>query len=355
MAGREGQFKIETKATHHAPKSKSKEVEELRSHLKSLGLLEEKEKIAPAATTFEKTIIGVMRPRDKVYWRALTNVLFGGFWKISPEYFRPLKEAVDSSQIKLLPDTYISIMTAASFAAAFFSFVTMLIISPLLKLGLALTVLGTIAMPFLVFAAAFTVFYAVPFYSLNQKRVSIDANMPFAINHMAAIAASGIPPEKSFEMLVEFRDYEAISDEAENIVKRIQVLGEDITVAIREVAKKTPSSQFREFLYGVLTIIEGGGNLKEYMQEMAKLALFNYKLARKRYTEQLTMYADLYTAILIAAPLFLVAVMAVMNIIPGATFGGMSIDMLMSLGTYVFIPVVNVVFIVFISITQPRM
>jgi len=57
---------------------------------------------------------------------------------------------------------------------------------------------------------------------------------------------------------------------------------------------------------------------------------------------------------LIAAPLLFLVTMAILDKI-SPTIGGMQISTLASIGTYVALPVVNVLFILFLNITQTEM
>ncbi|NOR84773.1 hypothetical protein GQ473_01520 [archaeon] len=335
------------------------ETAELKQNLLKLGLLKEKEKppsffkkLILLPSIIIKTIISV---RDVKSPRALANRLFSNITQVYPEYFNPLKKALEISDIKLMPQTYIGIMTASSFIVSMSAFLIILLQAIWFKLSIELAIFGLLIVPAASFFLIFLIFYIYPFQSINQKRKSIDTNLPFAINHMSAIASSGVPPEKAFEMLVEFGDYGGITEESKMIVRRIKVMGEDITSAIHYVAKKTPSESFKELLYGILSIIESGGNLKDYLSEMSEIALFNYKLSRKRYVETLSTYADIYTVILIAVPMFLVSILAVMNIIPDSNVGGMSIIDFMKLGVYGMMPIMNLGFLAFLIYTQPDM
>lgn len=333
--------------------------EELKEYLLSRGLIEEKKEIPKTKLMFvEHFIKGFLRAAVSVRkikdYRRFINSIFGGVVGIYPDYFTPLKDVVDKSDIKILPDSYISIMTGVSFFVAAVVFSVLLVEAAIFNISLLWTVLGSIILPLTAFFVTFSAFYVYPFLTISGKQRDIEANLPFGINHMSAIASSGVPPEKAFELLAEFGEYGALSKECEDIVKEVKVFGEDVTTAIRKVAIKTASPNFKEILYGILSTIESGGNLKAYLNEMAKLALFNYQLKRKKYIETLSTYADIYTAILIAAPLFLIAVLAVMNIVPGSQFGGFSIDTVMFIGIYVGIPLLNLAFLAFVSLTQPE-
>ncbi|MCK5176547.1 MAG: type II secretion system F family protein, partial [Candidatus Aenigmarchaeota archaeon] len=183
---------------------------------------------------------------------------------------------------------------------------------------------------------------------------SIETNMPFAINHMAAIASAGVPPETAFRMLVEYGKYGEFSNEIKKIVKRMNTLGEDLNKSVVYVLKTTPSDKFREFLYGMVSVVEGGGNINQYLKQISAVAMFDYRMKRKKYLESLSTFGDIYTVILITAPLFIIALLTIMNLVPSATVGGMDIVTLMYITTYVMIPFLNLAFLVFLYIIQPE-
>jgi len=59
------------------------------------------------------------------------------------------------------------------------------------------------------------------------------------------------------------------------------------------------------------------------------------------------------TGVLIAAPLFFIAAMALINML-GGTLGGLGVGVVMALGAYLAIPVLNIAFMVFLQLTQPE-
>jgi len=101
----------------------------------------------------------------------------------------------------------------------------------------------------------------------------------------------------------------------------------------------------------MISTIETGGSLNEFLSEQAESALFDYQVRREKQIENLSTYASFYTALLIAAPLFLIAVLAIMNIIGGDLFG-FAIGDIMNVGVYVVIPFINLLFIGALQLTQ---
>jgi len=201
--------------------------------------------------------------------------------------------------------------------------------------------------------SAFAFMYYYPYQRAFSRKRDLDMNLPFAVNHMSAIATSGVPPKIIFKLLAGFKEYGEISNEASKIIRNVEVFGQDITTSIQNVADYVPSKDFRELLYGILSTIKTGGNLENYLQVKAKEALFMYRIRREEHLQALSTYADFYTAVMIAAPLFLVSILAIMNVV-GGTIEGMTIDDIMNIGIYLVIPATNMAFILFIHFTQPQ-
>jgi archaellum biogenesis protein FlaJ (TadC family) len=119
------------------------------------------------------------------------------------------------------------------------------------------------------------------------------------------------------------------------------------------VAATTPSPRFRDLLTGMIATMESGGSMKSYLQSMADDAMHTYSLERKKYVEVLSTYSDIYTGILIAAPLLFMVTLAIINLL-GGTIGGFSVSMLAVIGTYVVIPLLNIAFVLFLNMMQPE-
>jgi len=168
---------------------------------------------------------------------------------------------------------------------------------------------------------------------------------------MGAIASSGIPPSAVFKLLSKFKEYDVLAEEMEKIVTNIEVFGLDPVTAMKEVAKRTPSEKFKQILLGFASTIESGGSLKTYLKNMSEQTLFHWRMRREKYLQQLSTYAEFYTGILIAAPLFIISLFSIMNMIE-PNLGGVGILQLMRLSIYLLIPILNFVFIFFLSATQ---
>jgi archaeal flagellar protein FlaJ len=195
--------------------------------------------------------------------------------------------------------------------------------------------------------------YAYPFIRANERSTSIKTNLPFAITNLAAVSGAGVPPAKMFKLISESKDYGEFSLEILKIVQYTELFGYDLITAIRTVSAVTPCPELKEFFDGLINTIESGGDFTKFLEQKATESLENYELDRKKYTESVATYSDIYTAILIAAPLFFVAALSLVSLL-GGNVGNIEVKVLVIVGTYLVIPLLNIAFLIFLQVSQPE-
>jgi len=279
--------------------------------------------------------------------------LFGRLSDKFSNSFISLKETLITANARVLFRTYLSIAFLFSFIIFIFTFLITLITSILLKLNLSFTLFGLAVVPSFFACLTFFLIFIFPFSVTQSRKRDIEANLPFALTHMAAISESGAPPLTIFKILSQFSEYGEVSKEAREITRDVEVFGLDEISALRENSSKSPSSDFKDVLEGMITTIQSGGSLKSYLIEESGKAMFEYAVKREKYNEVLATYADIYTALLIAAPMIFIVVLAALNIMGGSLFG-FTIQELMILGT-VSLAALNSIFLAFLCLTQPKM
>jgi flagellar protein FlaJ len=270
-----------------------------------------------------------------------------------PEFFRQLYNNMRLANIKILSNTYVNMMVFSTIIVSLVSLVVLPTIFFLQGSTLLMALLKALLMAIIAGAITFLAFYTYPIMKIKERRRSIKTNLPFALNHMAAVASSGVPPNVLFKLIASSKEYGEICIESEKINQFVTIFGYDLLSAMKTVAETTPSKDFKDFLDGMISTIETGGNLQEFLGEKSKEELLNYELDRQKYTETIATYSDIYTGLLIAAPLFFVAALSLISILGGG-IGGVSVDVIISVGTYIALPVLNILFLVFLEITQPE-
>jgi len=266
--------------------------------------------------------------------------------------FESLRQALVNANARVLFRTYLSMAFFFAFLTFFATFVMTALFVATFRLNIIFSIFGMIIVPMFFASMTFFMIFIYPFSISQSRRRDIEANLPFALTHMAAVSESGAPPLTIFKILSKFSEYGELSKEADEIARNVELFGLDEISALKESAAKTSSSQLKDVLEGMIVAIQSGGSLKAYLVEEAGKAMFEYTVKREKYNEILSTYADIYTALLIAAPMIFIVVLAALNIMGGDLFG-FTIQELMIMGTLA-LATLNMLFLTFLSITQPK-
>jgi len=285
------------------------------------------------------------------------TLLFGGLADKCSKTFSFLRENLRAAEIRMSFRSYVSatflttILTyflSAAFLYFYFSFMIPIPFpSNLLYIFSFSSVFSLICFLALLFS---------PYQRKQWRKRNIETNLPFALTHMGAIAEAGVPPSLIFRLISKFEEYGELAKEMKKVVRNMDIFGLDPLRAVREVAKRTPSQQLRQVLMGLVTTIQSGGDVRTYLKNAGERSLFEWRIRRQRFVQQLTTYAEFYTGLLIAAPLFIISLFAVMNLVPGArTIGGFEILNLMELSIYIILPVLNTGFLMLLKGVEVEM
>lgn len=265
--------------------------------------------------------------------------------------FKSVERDLRKANMPYMLSSYISIIFLVTFIALFASVALALIISAVTQFTL-IAIARNVAIALVLTVIIFFIALSYPANIAGAHRKKIETELPFAASHMAAIASSKVEPTKIFSIMAMTKEYKAFSAEIRKVVNQINVYGYDLTTALKNATKTSPSKRYADLLNGMITTVTSGGNLTMYLQEKSKSLLTDYRLSHERYTNVIGMYSDIYTALLIAAPLIFMLLLAIISIM-GSTFLAMDIGTLANLGI-IIIAALNIIFLIFLKLTQPE-
>ena len=273
---------------------------------------------------------------------------------IFPSFFKTIYVNIKLSNLRVLGNTYANMMVFASLLTFITSFTLFSFLFYSLDFSLDMLIIKAFMISLLFTSSTVALFYLYPKSIINQHKKDIDTNLPFAITHMAALSNSGVTPLLIFQLIGNTRDYGEISKIFKRIVDLIDDYGYDLITATKTIMNIIPSDKMKEFLHGFIATIETGGSLDLFLEHQRTEALLDYKLERQKYVKTVSTYSDIYTGILVAAPLFFIITLSLVNMLGGKIMG-LNIKTLIALGTYLLIPLLNISFIAFLRFTQPKM
>lgn len=270
------------------------------------------------------------------------------------EWFKFLREPLKKAKIRYSLIGYLNLMFFTIFISVssvmFFAY----FLVKLFSFSMFYSAMVLYLMPLLTGVIILLFFVYYPYQKMDSIKNDIENTLPFALSHMASIAEAGAPPHVMFRIISSFKEYGAVADELKEIVRRVDVYGVDLITAIRDVAKNTPSPLMKKVLYGIVSTMESGGDLKGYLKTLGDQSLFEWRIKRQKYIQQLSTYSEIYIGVIVAAPLFLIAIFAIMNMIQG-NIGGMSMIDIMKMSVYGIIPFLNLAFLIFLKGTEVEM
>jgi len=286
--------------------------------------------------------------------KSLAVAMFGWVADKYGDVFSIVRESLPKADIKMTFRTYLSIVFFVATITYVASLAALILALRIVQVSLMMKIIYLLFVPFMNSIACIVILIFNPYQKVTSRRKNIESNLPFVLTHMGAIAESGVPPYVVFRLIAEFEDYGEVAKEMKKVVRNIESFGINPLRAVKEVAERTPSDRLKQVLLGFVTTTESGGDVKIFLKNAGQQSLFDWRIKREKFLQQLSAYAEFYTGILIAAPLFIIALFAVMAMIQ-PTVAGYDILFLTKLSIYVIVPALNGAFLLFLRGTEIEM
>ncbi len=260
--------------------------------------------------------------------------------KKNPHFMQPLLRALVASNIRILSKTYISMILFSALVSFPIALITLFLLTS--------NVLISISSSILISAVVFGIVYGYPFMIANERKAKIDQELVFGVVHMASVAGSGAQPINIFKLLVDSNEYDELKEELKRVLNYVNIFGHNLSTALKSVANSTPSMDLKELFSGMISTIETGGDIRQYLSDKSKDSLNKYRLDQKRRLESIATYSEVYTGFLIAGPLLFIVTFAILEKV-SPMVSGIPISLLAKLGTFVLLPVLNILFVLFLE------
>ena len=205
------------------------------------------------------------------------------------------------------------------------------------------------ALFFVIGLIIFLIGYFYPDMQISEKKKNIMNNLPFATIYMATLSSSGMSPDRIFKILSHFKEFGEVSNEAGRITRDVEILGMDIVNALEKAADRTPSSQFRELLWGVRSTMTTGGDLNRYLIEKSKAYMADYRRFLDKFVDQLSILMEVYITAVIVGSIFFI----IMGTILGLMGGGEPL-LMVKIIVYLGIPMLSLMFMILIAGMSPE-
>ena len=304
------------------------------------------------------------RERRASSYVRLSNQFFGGFSSslLKRGWFRKLKRDLVKSNMNFLTKSYLSVIfftTFLSVVISIFIFLFFLFFNFGINFPFITPVetdiisrIGSIFWILIVFPLG-TFIFAYLYPSLERRSIEskINQELPFATIHMSSISESLVEPSNIFRIIISTKEYPILEREFIKLLNEINVFGHDLVTALRNNAFNSPSRRLAELFDGLATTITSGGDLSDFFEKRSQTLLFDYKLEKEKKTKTAETFMDIYISVVIAAPMILMLLLIMMRISGlGISLSTSMISLIMVLG----VSAINIIFLVFLQLRQPK-
>jgi flagellar protein FlaJ len=269
--------------------------------------------------------------------------LFGGVAPFFLSHIFQLKPMLEKARIKIYPETYVSLM----FFVATLTLPVSVISTMLLLVYGFMPIIFLIPFPFYVIVG----FMLMPMSKSSDRATGLEREMPFAAAYISVMASGGIAPYSSFKRLADVELMPAMRNEAREIIKDVEIFGIDPLTALEAAAKKNPLDIFKDFLSGYSSTVIIGGDIGHFLERKAE-DIFKARATRvKAAAERLGMLLETFIIVMVMMSLCFYIMFAVNEIMPT---GGTSMVSGILLYTYLFTPMLSLMFIYLAHSMQPK-
>ena len=253
-----------------------------------------------------------------------------------------MKNMLEKARIKIYPETYVSLM----FLIATLTVPISVISAVLLAVFGFMPLLFLIPFPFYVIVG----FMLIPMSKASDRATGLEREMPFAAAYISVMASGGIAPYSSFKRLSDVELMPAMRGEAKEIIKDVEIFGTDPLTALEIAAKKNPLDIFRDFLSGYASTVIIGGDIGHFLERKAEDIFKTRALRVKAAAERLGMLLETFIIVMVMMSLcfyILFSVDAIYSV-------GVSLYSGIILYTYLFTPLLSLMFIYLAHSMQPK-
>jgi flagellar protein FlaJ len=263
----------------------------------------------------------------------------------------PLRKALRGAHIPVPLSRYLrqTALTTAGVALVYLAVITVLGMA-----GYEILLFSVIPDPvtkvvlFLVLVpGVFAALYAYPFLVAQGRKTRIDLDLPYAITYMEALSTTMTPFEVIRKVYEEMDLFGEVSKEFGIIVREVELFGEDLYSAMRNLQRITPSAHLADFLNDLILLSDSGGDITAFLASRAGYFRDAAEREMEMAMKTIEIMAEVYVTAFVAGPIVVIVMVLSQNL---AGQGGLSGWMPLIL---VAIPLGALVMIALLSIIIP--
>ncbi|OPX72342.1 MAG: flagellar assembly protein J [Methanoregulaceae archaeon PtaB.Bin108] len=159
----------------------------------------------------------------------------------------------------------------------------------------------------------FLALYFQPMLAAKGRRARIEMDLPYAITYMQALSTT-LTLYNAIRGVYEQGDlYGEVSREFGMIVRDVEVFGDDLITAMRNLGRTTPSENLKKLLDDLILMFESGGDLPSFLSSRSS----HYREIAEKELEMslktMEIMAEVYVTAFVAAPIAVIIMVVAEN------------------------------------------
>jgi len=207
----------------------------------------------------------------------------------------------------------------------------------------ALVVATGLVFGFMGFTVGFGALVALPYMRSSSREREINMLLADSISFMYALSIGGMNQLEILEAMAKADDtYGEVAMEFRSIVQETEYFDTDYRTAVRNRAMETPSDELSQFLTDMLSIINSGGDMTEFLSNKKDKHMRTAKQQQELTLETLELFGEMYMTLSLF-PLLLIIILVIMSML------GQAQMRLLYATVYLLVPIVGLGFLVLVS------
>jgi len=252
------------------------------------------------------------------------------------------KGQLEKAGIKIYSETYISMM----FFLAFLTLPVTIISLVLLYFTKLIPLIFLVPLPIFIMI----VFMIMPSMKAGERATALEREMPFASAYITVMASGGISPYMSIKRLSKVDLLPSMRKEAREIMRDVEIFGIDPLSALQHASVTHPLDTYRDFMSGYASSVITGGDTGHFLENKTHDIFKTRALRMKAAAERLGMLLESFIIVVVLMSLCFYILFSVDAIYST----GVSMYSSMIMYTFVFAPMLSIVFIYLAHDMQPK-
>ena len=249
---------------------------------------------------------------------------------------------------------------AITVASGTIAFVAALMVSiaalTYLKMQLVAMIAAILVISFMSFLITAVIILMVPKQKAVARGTAVSIELPFALRHMATELRAGIGLYRTVQAIA-IADYGVLSEEFARVITEVEE-GTDAKDALRHLALRTQSKALRNSLVHIVRALKTGGNLSESINQIAEDVSFELRMAVSEFSQRMNFFGVIFIFGAIVMPVMIAILGSIRNSPLKETmrsFQALPLSIPIMIAIYlVVMPIIMVLFIVYIKSSQPK-